>query len=142
MRFRQSQNEKYMNILSLLIWTGTLVSPFLLLPPLWAILALVFISIIQPILNIIPLIFLKPLTFAGKITPRVRDMVIGSFESVVVWCLSYVASWPSNLAVAVALVYLFNQTARAVKNHGGEELDQLIGFMFTTVIFLIVRILF
>lgn len=116
-----------------IFWIFSLILPFLLLPFLWAVLAIAFVFSIQPTLTVFPLLILKPATYDGYISTTVRDALLGAFEALVAVSLVFIKSVPQNFVTSIVILYLVNQANRTIRHKDKEELMQLVGFLLVIV---------
>lgn len=122
--------------------------PFIFLPPIWAIVSLLFGSLVGPLLNqviLIPLVSLIRSVVRPSQGVSINEQFPNfGFVDGIIECLILIIFYrivpaiPTNFLYITAAIYLINQLGRVYKHGYNDknhlELKQLIGFTVTLVV--------
>jgi hypothetical protein len=119
------------------LWIISLVIPFFFLNFVWALIALLFVSVISPSILLLLSIGLE-LTI-GKLAKN--NYLEGLLEGFFFIFISQVIDTPNNFLLVIIILYTVNQINRIFKRTPKEELDILIGFIGAISISVLFKVL-
>lgn len=107
-----------------------------MLPLIWALFTLIFVSILLPILDIIILgILTKLLISRGH--KNLSAIIIGAFEAIITIAISLFIVLPSNFVHIALLINATNQYARYRRDKNIDELFQFYTLIFFWLAFIV-----
>ncbi len=128
-----------------LLWVLAIIIPFFILPFRWAIFAIIFVSILSPMMA---LIFYMPLR-NYLINKSGKDYVSGAIESIVFIITYYFINSsfnaPKLFMIIIIIEYTINQLNRTYRQPSKivntDEIKELLGFYIMLSVFLIFSII-
>lgn len=116
-----------MNI-ALITFAISIVFPFFFLTPIWATASLAYVSVVGPIISMLPVAIFKSVKFTG--TAHI-GYVVGTLEGLALLLLSNVLNAPHEFVYMTWFIYIVNQSGRITKYTGEQdyyEAKQLLGY--------------
>jgi len=130
------KNPNKLSVFGLLFWAIAIILSFLMLPLVWALFTLIFVSILLPILDIIILgILTKLLIRSGH--KNLSKVIIGAFEAIITITIGIFIVSPSNFVHVALLVNAINQYTRYQKDKNIGELFQFYTLIFFWLVFIV-----
>lgn len=117
-----------------LCFLATIVLPFLFLPPLWAIITILFITFVSTL-------FSFPIVVIFKNSKQL-GYFLGIGEALILFVITQVIQTPDNFFLVTTILYSINQCVRALEHRSDEdgyETKQLVGYVITIILGALVK---